>query len=59
MHQVMLPQAQGIVPQLPFHVQAVKIHRNVQRGHYIFAEKNPVSRFDVQQFDGKNIGGIV
>ena len=58
MPQVVLPQAQGIVPQLPFHVQAVKIHRNVERGNYIFAVKNSVSRFDVQQFDGKNIGGM-
>jgi hypothetical protein len=59
MHQVVLPQAQRIVPQLPFHVQAVKIHRNVERGNYIFAVKNSVSRFNVQQFDGENIGGMV
>jgi hypothetical protein len=59
MHHVVLPQAQRIVPQLPFHVQAVKIHGNVERGNYIFAVKNPVSRFNVQQFDGENIGGMV
>jgi hypothetical protein len=59
MHQVVLPQAQRIVPQLPFHVQAVKIHGNVERGNYIFAVKNSVSRFNVQQFDGENIGGMV
>jgi hypothetical protein len=59
MHHVVLPQAQRIVPQLPFDVQAVKIHRNVERGNYIFAVKNPMSRFDVQQFDCENIGGMV
>jgi hypothetical protein len=59
MHHVVLPQAQHIVPQLPFHLQAVKIHRNVERSNYIFAVQNSVSRFDVQQFDGENIGGMV
>jgi hypothetical protein len=59
MPQVKLPQAQRIVPQLPFHSQAVKIHRNVERGNYIFAVKNSVSRFNVQQFDCENIGRMV
>jgi hypothetical protein len=59
MHHVVMPQAQRIVPQLPFHLEAVKIHRNVERGNYLFAVKNSVSRFNVQQFDCENIGGMV
>ena len=59
MPHVVLPQAQRIVAQLPFHLQAVKIHRNVERGNYIFAVKNLVSRFHVQQFDGENIRRMV
>src|SRR5208283_2496412 len=41
-----------------FHLQAVEIHRHVNRGHQTFAVKNSMSRFYIQQFDGENIGGI-
>jgi hypothetical protein len=59
MPQVKLPQSQGIVPQLSFHLQAVKIHRNVERGYQVFTVKNPVSRLHIQQLDGENVSRVL
>src|SRR3954470_20915565 len=55
----LLTQQNQLFTQLVFHLDAMKMHRNLQPLEYVFTEKQAVMPLHIEQLDRKDVGATV